>query len=94
MFTLTAKQLLNNPVLFNSFCNDPEDYTSAVGESGWDEQEAREWCERFPDAILNYDGTEWAVYHVTPTAKVDLGDYVWDQAAVDRLCSTVMRALD
>ena len=63
MFTLTAKQLLNNPTLFKDFSNDPED-------PGWDEQEAREWCERFPDAILNYDGTEWAVYHVTPVAKV------------------------
>ena len=86
MFTLTAKQLLNNPTLFKDFSNDPEDY-------GWDEQEAREWCERFPDAILNYAGTEWAVYHVTPMAKVDRGDRVWDQAAVDRVCDDVMRSL-
>jgi len=56
MITITVKQLLKDPVLFNKFCNDPEDYQ-------WDEQEAREWCERFPNALLRYDGMEWTVYH-------------------------------
>jgi len=54
MITITVKQLLKDPVLFNKFCNDPEDYQ-------WDEQEAREWCERFPNALLRYDGMEWTV---------------------------------
>lgn len=54
MFTITARQLLSKPELFKDFSNDPED-------SGWDETMARQWCEDYPQAVLNYDGTEWEV---------------------------------
>jgi hypothetical protein len=56
MITITVEQLLKDPVLFNSFSNDPEDYQ-------WDAAMASQWCEDNPDATLRYDGMEWTVYN-------------------------------
>lgn len=54
MICITATELLNHSELFALFSVDGDD-------PDWSPEVAAEWCIRFPDALLSYDGESWEV---------------------------------
>ena len=54
MILITATELLNHSELFALFSVDDDD-------PAWSPELAAEWCLRFPDSLLSYDGESWDV---------------------------------
>lgn len=54
MILITATELLEDAALFALFSVDDDD-------PAWSPDTAAEWCRRFPDALLSYDGESWEV---------------------------------
>lgn len=52
MILITAAELLDNTALFALFSHDSDD-------PAWSPELAAEWCRRFPDSLLSYDGESW-----------------------------------